>query len=66
MRYPVTVRGARLFGEIEWKYSDDDHLVILLSYEDGRDAEWTQHLRDDEYDEIDRAVRAQMPSRYHR
>lgn len=59
--YPVTVRGARLIGEIDWDYSEEWCLSIMLYYPDGRDAVWTQQLRDEEYQDIERQVRSQMP-----
>ena len=60
--YPITVRGAHLVATINWKYTSCAHneLYLAITYPDGRDAEWTAHLREEEYDEIDRHVKAQM------
>lgn len=60
MVYPVTVRGESLIGKIDWDYSDEDCLVILLSYPDGQHAVWTEHLEEEEYQDIERQVRSQM------
>jgi hypothetical protein len=63
--YPIKVRGAQLVAHINWKWTSITHneLYLAIEYPDGRDAEWTAHLREEEYDDIDRQVMAQMRGR---
>lgn len=58
--YPIKVRGAHLVAHINSVDLKHKELYLDIEYPDGRDAEWTAHLREEEYDDIDRQVMAQM------